>query len=489
MSRDRLITFALWSVPLIVVAGLLWSYMAPLGQKVVRLEMGETSPFLQRLLPDERVSEVLKEQGDAFVIIKDEPVYFTLTPPSGNFSQLTLELKIDPQQTPLVELGLLRDIAAQSFEFKPVANKLLEDLSWTRHALQDGLTLFAKDDRMTAEYFSAAPPDRSVVATYRANLSTPYRITNYVPLGSEQVFDVSLQGSHELLTYVKDEPFFFATTYTDLNRTTGRDDGFVKVFNEAGDLMLQEMILDDGNVTEDGSVSGRVTATLQGNEWPEGVYRVVLSGTSDIMWRSLATTQRYLVVKNRVFVGDVANYLSATQATTLYTDGKRLTFETQRAEGLQTLVVGDATVQLSTVQEKVIHEVSASGIVAITSPVSDFRVTGEGKYAFSRESFFNPDPLTINAFTNLDEANVQYVVALLPEVREESGWRTATVTFDLTGAALENGAYKFAISVPGVHEEGGQIRVHEITATLSRSPRTFPQWFADGRHFLRQLLP
>lgn len=460
-----------------------------MGKKVVHLEMGETSPFLQRLLPDERVSEVEKEHGDAFVTVEDEPVYFTLTPPPGNFTQLAVTLAFDPGQTPLIELGLLRDVAAQSFEFKPIANKLLENLSWTRHALESELTLFIKDNQVTAEDFSSTTLTRSMVATYRADMPTPYRIANYVPLGREQVFEASLRGSHELLTYAKDEDFSFTVTYTDINRTFGQDDGFVKVFNEEGELMLQEMLLDDGILSEGGILSERKTIALKGADWPEGVYRIVLSGTSDIMWRSLATTQRYLVAKNRVYLGDVDDYAAIPQATTLATDAKRLIFEVQRVEGLQTVAVDGTVVHLSGVQEKVIHQVAAPGVVTLSSPRSDVRITGEGKYAFSRDSFFNPDPLIVNAFTDLEATNVQYVLASLPQAQEEDGWQTVTVTFDLAGAARENGAYKFALSVPGVHDPEGKIRVHEITAILSRPPRTFHQWLSEGKQFVRQLLP
>ena len=317
MERERLIKLGLWLLPVVVLVGLTWHHLAPSGERVVRLNVGGTSPYLQRFLPDERLSEIKTADGDRYQTVIDEPVYFTLTPPAGNFSQATVTLQFDPHETPLVELGALHDVAAQSFDFQPLANRLLENLPWTQHEVGNDLVLFSKDPRADITHFFSNPPDRSTVATYRTNFPAPFRLASYTPSGSRQEFDVSLRGPHELLTYVKNETFSFQATYSDINRTFGRDDGFIKVFNERGDLMLQEVITDDGNELDNQNSFFEKTLDLSADGWDEGVYRIVLSGTSDIVWRSVATTQRYLVVKNRVYLGDEVGYQSRPRPVTL----------------------------------------------------------------------------------------------------------------------------------------------------------------------------
>ena len=146
-------------------------------------------------------------------------------------------------------------------------------------------------------------------------------------------------------------------------------------------------------------------------------------------------------------------------------------------------------VPLTEVQAKTVHSISQPGVTEIYSPVADVKVTGEGKYAFSRSSYFNPDSVVLNAFTDIQSTGVDYVLAQLPPLRERQGWRSASATFDLTPLAMENGAYKFALSVPGVDAPGGAVDVHAITVRLSRPALTFDEFVADLRHLFRQLLP
>ena len=480
----------IWCLPAILLLGLLWHYLIPSGERTVIYEMGDTSPFVQRPLPDDRVSEVMSKFGDDYVTLLDEPVYFSVTPPAGNFETIALELAFEPGGTPTFELGGLKDVAAQAFDFKPLANTLLEELDWTRHNLADGLAIFSRDPNSEAyKTFLETPPDRAVVATYRATFPTPFRMSDYTPLGTRQKFEVSLRGSHELLTYVKGEDFQFRSMYTDINRTYGADEGFVRVYDENNNLMTEFAIRDDGNIYDNQEPSDKTFIDLNGRAWPEGVYRIVLTGTSDMVWRSFETSQRYLVFKNRVFLGDDVGYLPAPRATTLFTNAERVTLETQHKEGIQTVMVGAERLAVEQAGPKYSLMVPGTGVVELKSPVGDVKITGEGKYAFSRQSFFDPDPLPVNAFTDFEDSTVEHVLANLAPVREVDGWRVASAEFETSTLAVENGAYKFTLSAPGIHDNLGQVSVHAIDVTFKKSSGSATDLMLELKHLIKLLLP
>lgn len=452
--------------------------------------MGDTSPFVQRLLPDSRVSAVTGNGVTAAVTLLDEPVYFSVTPPPGNFTSVKVELAFDPGGTPTFELGGLQDVASQSFAFQPLSNDLLEHLGWTRHELENGLSVFSRDAKSQAYGdFLVNPPERSEVATYRATYPAPFRLPNYQPLGTLQKFDVSLRGPHELLTYIKHEDFGLFLTYTDVNRSYGADEGSVRVLDEAGNLMVDYVLRDDGNIYDNQYPSVKQTISLSGHDWPEGVYRIVLSGTSDIFWRSILTPQRYMVVKNRVFIGDDVGYLAAPRSTTLYTDADRVTFETQHREGLQTVQVGVDALQIDEVGGKYAATLPSGDLVPVRSPVGDVKMTGEGKYAFTEESFFDPDPTPVTAFTNLQATDVQYVLAQLAPVAYDNGWREASGIYATEDLAVENGAYKFALSAPGIHDNLGKVEIHAVKVTFTKAPMTGHDFLLALKHMVKLLLP
>lgn len=489
MSLMRLCKIILCLLPILLFGGLFWRYVSPSGERVVRYEMGDVSPFVQRLLPDSRVSKLMSTTHGNAVTLLDEPVYFSVTPPPGNFTQVKVEVAFDPGGTPTFEIGGLENVAAQAFDFQPLSNDLLEHLGWSRHDLTD-VAIFSRDSNSQAyQTILETPPNRSMVAVYRADFPTPFRLSNYQPLGAMQKFDVSLRGPHELLTYIKHEDFGLFLTYTDVNRSFGADEGSIRVLDENGNLMTEYVIRDDGNIYDNQYPSDKKTVSLSGQNWPEGVYRIVLSGTSDIMWRSMLTPQRYLVVKNRVFIGDDVGYLAAPRATTVYTNADRVTAETQHTEGLQTVKVGSLGLEVSEVGGKYSTAVYGTGITPVTSPVGDVKLTGEGKYAFSEQAFFDPDPVSVTAFSDLEHSQVNYVIAKLAPVEFENSWRVASGVFETSALALENGAYKFALSAPGLHDNLGQVSVHAVTVTFQKEPMTFTEMLLAFRHVLKLLLP
>jgi hypothetical protein len=464
---------------LIVIAACLpfvwlsWVAAVPHGVRTVTWEPGGTSPFIQSPLPAERVSEVQESDRGDFVTIEREPVYLAVFSPSEEFTSAKVTMEFDPHHAFAVELGGLTNLAAYAFDFHALSNSTLESLAWKALAQSDNDTMmvFARQDvKASVADFLSHVPVRSSVVTYRATLLGVYRDPSYSPLNAVQQFDVSLRGSHEYVTYIKGETFRTSMSYQDINRTFGADEGYVRVYNEDGGVMLEKLIADDGNATEDQVYSSK-TIDLVGANWPEGVYRVELSGTSDIIWRKFVTSQRYMSFKNRLFIADDVGYLSTDRQTNFVTNSKSVVLETLHADPAHSVVIGDETIAIPASHAKEYVSIEDGGVVAGKTSSGDVKMTGEGKFAFSKSAFFDPDPLALTANSNLNDPSLQYVLANVPGVQTTNdGWRTATADFDLTKLEKEFGAYKFALGLPGLAVDGETIDLRRVIVTFEKEP-------------------
>lgn len=487
--KDVILKAMLLFSPFVLVGWLLWRDADPDGVRTLSYTVGDSSPYVNSLLPGERVREV--EEGDrgAYQTVVDEPVYFSVEAPGEEYTDVRVELHFDPQDQPIVELGGLADLRAYAFDFRPMSNAILEELDWTKETLSsDGVmtTLFARDEiKATIDDFLSHPPERSSIATYRATFPTSYRMADYEPLGHKQHLDVSLRGSHEIITYIDGEHVRFSIHYSDVNRTYGADEAIIRVWNEDGVLMLEDVHQDDGNVSED-QTSTNDGAYFFSNHWDEGVYRIELSGTSDIIWREIDTTLRYVTFKNRLYIGDDVGYLAEPRATSFVTNSSRLTVETFHAESPDEIMLEGEAYAIPETHVRQVIETPDVSLVDGSVSVGDIKMTGDGKFALSSDMFFDPDPVSLTPFIDLDDVAYIYATTAVPST--EDGWRTADATFSLASLEKENGAYKFALSLPGLDELGTTIDVHAIELTFTKPAVSWGEaLYNEARAFWRAL--
>ena len=481
----RLIQLIFILIPFGLFGWLLWIDIAPDGEKIITFEMDQISPYVNRLLPDERVLGLqYNEWGEPYTTVIDEPVYFSVTMPHTDFETLDVEIEFANTGQQIVEVGALMDIQSQAFDLRPLQSLLIDGLEWDR-VEDDGVALLQRiSDYESVDAFLADPPARSEVATYHYDLDTPYRLSSYTPLGHVRTIDASLRGYHQYVTYLKDEPFYLEVEYMDMNRTTGADDGVIRVRNEDDEVMYEYFLYDDGNELEN-QISDRQTAVIDQSGWPEGVYRVELSGTSDLFWRTITTTQRYVTFINQLYIGDDIGYLADPRATTFYTSAKHLTLETYHSDATQRVTIGSEDVWLPLSHEKVTHTVEDAGVVLGHTPSGDVKITGDGKFAFSSDAFFDPDPISINSFTDIDALGVNYVLTSYESPEVHRRWLKAAGSFDVGDLNSQDGSVTFTFSVPGIQELQETVDVHAINLIFKKEPMS-PKEFL---HAVRELMP
>ncbi|KKS11100.1 MAG: hypothetical protein UU63_C0017G0020 [Candidatus Uhrbacteria bacterium GW2011_GWF2_41_430] len=270
----------------------------------------------------------------------------------------------------------------------------------------------------------------------------------------------------------------------DMNRTTGADDAVIRVRNEEDEVMFEYFIKDDGDTIED-QISSDGTAIIGQSNWPEGVYSVELSGTSDIFWRSLETTQQYMTFVGKIYIADDIGYLSNPRATEFYTDAKHLAFETTHADSVQTVRVDGDMIGIAQSHEKYTYTVENAGVVYGYSSVGDLKISGDGKFAFAQSMFFNPDPVELNVYSDINSLGVDYILTSYNLNNQAGDWLASLGSFDLGSLAVIDDTVKFTLSTPGLSEFGGEVDVHSITVRFLKDSMTWREILSG----LRDLLP
>lgn len=459
----RLAQLLIIAIPLAAFAWLLNQEIVPSGVFVVRHAVGEASPFIDELLPDARVDE----HG----VITDDPVFFFVHP-HRHFDQVEAEVWFKNDSVPIVEIGALGNVEAQSYDLHPLQNLIVDNLGWFRLE-KDGLVLLQREQTYRGiDEFLADPPAVSEVATYQTSLTEPYVLPGYAPSSVSRVVDVSLRGFHEFKTYVKNETLSFDFAYMDMNRDDGADAITVVVTNADGVPVADARASDDGDIEDDARATGLRNVTVSAAGLPEGVYKVAMQGSRDIFWRTITTTQQKVTFLNNVFLGDEVGYQAEPRRVTFWTEAKHLSFATRHVEGLQTVVAGASSYALVVDEpyKRFALDVADEGVTFVSAERGDLEVTTDGHVAFSPDMYFNPDPVRLTYNTDLDRLGVNYVLAEYVSPERVGEWYVARATFDTSALVLDEGAWKFVISTPGIKDLGASLTVGRIDMIWTREP-------------------
>ncbi|MFC1788011.1 hypothetical protein ACFLZY_02220, partial [Patescibacteria group bacterium] len=411
MLITRIIQIIIIALPSVLFGWLLVQEIVPSGVFVVNHSVEQPSPFIDQILPEQRVLGLQQDQdGDWVKTIIGDPAFFFVHP-HRHFDQITTEVWFKNSGVPIVELGGLSQIEGQVYDLKPLQNLIIDQSDW--FYLEDqGLTLLQRHKKYSSiKDFLEKQPDRGQIATYNYSLDQPYFLNGYQPGLELTTTNVSLRGFHVFKTYIKDEKLSFDFEYMDMNRTEGQDPITVLVFSEAGELVASQIATDDGNISNNAQPSTLQNLSISATNLSEGVYKIELKTTSDIFFRSFTTPQSKIVFMDNVRLADEVGYKENPRPVSFWTESKQLAFQTRHVEGVQMINIGTSGLDLKEPYQRFAYQIEEPGITGVLVPKGDVEVFSSGHIAFAKNQFFNPDPVRLRYNTDLDQMEVDYIIA------------------------------------------------------------------------------
>jgi len=482
----RVIQIIIILIPICLFTWLSWQDLVPSGRLVINYDVGDLSPFVNRLLPGERALPPMKmADGQWAQQVIDEPTYFTVEP-ARHFDFVELELVWANESVPIVEVGGLASEDGTQILLKPLQNLVIDQSDWFRIEDEATILLQRSEQYTSIEQFLNEVLDRDQIATYHYDLTEPYILENYWPTTWERTTDVSLRGSHQFKTYIKDETLNFKIAYQDMNRDDGSDSVTVIVTDWAGREVARETMVDDNNIYGNSNASGLHQIELGISNLTEGVYKIELRAGSDIFFRTITTTQQKIVFLNNVYLGDEVGYREEDRPVQFWTEAQNLTFTTHHADGAQEVDVNRETVLIPEPYERYTYNVEegfslplngtlkgSATLSEINSPQGDLIVYTDGHIAFDPNQYFNPDPVRLAWNTDLDALGVNYIIAEYQPPTLVDDWYRTTIEFDTSWLVKEEGAWKFVFSTPGIDQLQEELWISEINLTFVREPLTW----------------
>ncbi len=458
LVRAAQVVFVL--IPLFIFVWLTHIELVPSGTFEVKHDVRDSSPYIDALAPHDRVRD-----GDTIV---DDPVFFFLHP-HRHFDRVAFEIWFKNTTVAIMEFGGLVQTKPDVFDLQPFHNLFIDRLGWS--SVSDrGLTLYQKNKTYDSlEAFYASPPPRGNVALYKANYQAPFRLVGYEPTLKSQTFEISLRGKHELKTYIKNETLDFRFEYMDMNRDEGADPITITLFNEQNQPVADARMQDDERTQGDRIPSSMKEVRLQVPGLTEGVYKVVMNSSRDIFFRKIYTTQRKVVFLHSVFLGDEIAYRAEPKTTRVWSSSPQLRMQTRHASGVQDVRVGQTVVHVTEPYEFYTVETDG-GVFAVNVPKGDVEIFFDGPLALSRDAYFEPDPIALRPYVNVEEQGIEYILTSYVPPRTQDGWLVQTLEFDASNLVFDKASWKFTFSTPDIRQRGGEVLIKSINTTWTREP-------------------
>ncbi len=470
------IAYSLFVLPWIAAASV-FAWIAvqrfpPSGVFVASSPMDGASPWIHPFLPAERASSAGR-QPDGWVgqRIIDDPVYFNALVP-GPYETVDVTLEFRPLQQPLLEFGLVHDLAGKDLELRPLYFAGLQSGEW-RKGESGGKTGYVRKDKPLARLADADPQG---LALWNAS-GTPIAVRDEP--GEEAVQPVSLRGSHDFYFIPTDE---LRVTFKlqAANRTKGNDLAAFQVFCGEDEIDRQAFT---ASGSQDERMGKQFEHTILVKSAKDCVYRVSFKASDDVFIRSIKTPSRRWVIGPRLVFGDTVGYATTTFAGMAWTNSRHLVAETFHQEGLQELTFGLLKPKIKKTHTLVrADRKDNERLVPLKAPQGDVRFIGDGYFALRPEAFFEPKPRRLADGTDLDAERIDAV--LTDYVKPESlgdGWYRKSFRFNLN-PTLDS--LRFVLSSPGIMARSAGVDVRNIRLEFRRSAASYEDWFTTLRREL-----
>ncbi len=446
-----------WTILVIIVFALFWFAVVPIGRVSYLTDFCKSSEFIGVLTPTERLD------GDSGCVQKiiGDPVYFSLRTPR-TFDKATMEIKYRTSENypGVIEIGNLVDNIVWRYDLGPIENEAINKLSLVWDAIQEEEIMLLQRDKKynnIQDFLDEIEKEDSEInidelLLYNYDLQKEYILKDYVSSEENNSIVIPLRGSYQFYTYIKDEDLKFDFSIIDLNQNRDKDSIEVLVFYE--DQVIESVELeDDGNNKDDSVMSLERNLNLNSVNLPEGVYKIEIKANNDIITTNIETKQSKLSFMNKLWI---YNNDDDIENIDLYTNSNHLQFNTASPESLQTVTVNDKDIAIEeTYSQYAVNVLRASSteLSKIYLERDGIIVSGNGLFSFNEENYFNPVIKKFDSNVDINNENINFVLAdyKIPDVEGE--WRIVTQEFNLKDSYREFYKYGFIISVPGLDSE------------------------------------
>ncbi|KAA0205511.1 hypothetical protein EDM68_05545 [Candidatus Uhrbacteria bacterium] len=436
-----------------------------------------SSPWLNPFQPGERVTSPGRQpEGWTGQRIIGEPVYSSARLP-GAYDTLEIAMEVKPLRQPLAELGLLRDEEAFSFEMEPLWSEALSS-GW-RRVRAGGREGYVRQD-LTDD--ALLTQDYARLMVWQSELDIPSWSDEP---GEWRSYDVSLRGTHDFHVVPGTDGYLrFRFVLQDVNRARDPKNRAAFRLTRRDETLWTEAVSVSG--VADNRPSKAFEKTIDIPDLAPGVYRLSFLADDDFFIRTVSTPARRWVIGPRLYVGDTVGYEQADAYRTQWiTNSHHLVAETFHKEGLQTVRLGSAPIELRrTHTPHPLDRAAGERVqpVELRLEKGSIRLVGDGYFAPEAESLFYPAPRRLTADADpLAEGVVAVLTPLVvPEPLEDGWWR---VRSSWTLPASQD-TLRLALGLPGIVTRSGAFDIRRAEMTYRRPPLSPSEWWRAIRREL-----
>lgn len=426
---------------------------------------GHHNGIISDLYPGNRLGNVGSEDGISYQEIEDDIVYFDVMLPRL-YKTIDVEI-IYRNPNPILELGALIDKDEWVFKIETIENNLIDGLNWDVVSDENSILLQKEKEYESVADFYSNPPPGYRIATYQNDIvNKNLKIADYEPSSELKTYEVSLQGSHTLYTYIKNEQLYYEIDLIKFNNENDNDQvSFVITNARNGEEIMSEIVyLNDSSKL----ISPNIISL---NDLEESIYRIDILCDENITINEISTRQNKSVIQSKLKMIRLDSAVSE-----IYFAGNTLNAMVYGLNDLQSIKINDKSVNLEVPSEKYIIEKSyldrKNNLIVLENNNIEF--SSDGYFGFSEASMFMPK--AENLSNNTDFERVEYIISkkYKKPSKEGDGWGKGVVSFNLNeinpaGKKL----IQFIINNPGNRLSENKLEISEIRTVLKRDPITF----------------
>ncbi|MFP4514429.1 MAG: hypothetical protein ACLFNO_00245 [Parcubacteria group bacterium] len=458
--KIRIFLIIVWALALTFF---LIKLLVPSGVITYSSDFSKRTGFIYNLTPQERINDL----GDKVKITAD-PVYFSLHYPR-QFQKAKVRLKYKWENTDkqILEMGFLADKDLWQYYLEPLENTILERAIDTWHVSEYNNLIFLQKNKNfnTLNDFLQSNFSRNNTAVY--NIKTQDLNIAEFKLTQDEVEDIEaytieqdLIGHHQFYMYHPGNDLSVNIEVQDLNQNDTEDKIEMTIFYQ--DQVIAKEFLDSIVSLESKEISELRNLNLKSNDLSEGLYKVQIKASDDVVIKQIKTNSNSLVFINKVHLGEIDGDLK------MYTDSSDLKALTSNPASLQNISFMGASFKIEDTYKQHYFQSdinSKNTWNEINIQKGNLELASSGMFSFNEKLNFNPEMIDLDDSTDL--ADLDYIIADYEAVKKEGEWKIATANFDLSHAYSEDDKYSFMFSLPNFsYKENSALVIDSINITL-----------------------